>query len=163
MPVRRCQTPARRLRPAGKRNALARRTRLRRPRPDGAGNSRRADCEKTCMTTELSLVKLVFCGPSDVEKEIVIGKEVVEHWNQRHGEARGLWVKHHHWQTDTYPDLSDRAQNIPNRQLIDKSKILVAVFSRDLERPPELQILAHRKKYFAQQILAGKSWCIFPT
>ena len=31
MPVRHGQTPARRLRPAGKRTALARRTRLRRP------------------------------------------------------------------------------------------------------------------------------------
>ena len=79
-------------------------------------------------TKQLTLVKLVFCGPSDVEKEIIIGKEIVDQWNQRHGEARGLWIKHHHWKTDTYPDLSDRAQNIPNRQLIDKSKILVAVF-----------------------------------
>ena len=33
MPVRHGQTPARRLWPAGKRTALARRTRLRRPRP----------------------------------------------------------------------------------------------------------------------------------
>lgn len=79
-------------------------------------------------TEQLTLLKLVFCGPSDVEKEILIGKEIVDQWNQRHGEARGLWIKHHHWKTDTYPDLSDRAQNIPNRQLIDKSKILVAVF-----------------------------------
>jgi hypothetical protein len=79
-------------------------------------------------TEQLTALNLVFCGPSDVAKEIDIGKDIVDHWNQRHAEARGLWVKHHHWQTDTYPDLSERAQNIPNRQLIDKCKILVAIF-----------------------------------
>lgn len=79
-------------------------------------------------TDPLMLVKLVFCGPSDVEKEIIIGKEIVDQWNRLNSEARGLLVKHLHWQTDTYPDLSDRAQNVINRQLIDESRILVAVF-----------------------------------
>ena len=77
---------------------------------------------------KLALVKLVLCGPNDVAKEIDIAKDVVQKWNQLHGEARGLAVKHHYWLTDTYPDLGKRAQDIPNRQLIDKSKILVAIF-----------------------------------
>jgi len=42
-------------------------------------------------TTQFALVKLVFCGPSDVEKEIVIAQAVVDEWNRQHGEARGFW------------------------------------------------------------------------
>jgi hypothetical protein len=79
-------------------------------------------------TKQLALVKLVFCGPNDVAKEIGIAKEIVEKWNQLNSEPRGLWVKHHHWLTDVYPDLAKRAQDVPNRQIIDPAKILVAIF-----------------------------------
>ena len=79
-------------------------------------------------TQHLALVKLVICGPKDVAKEIEIVKSVVENWNQLNGESRGLCVKHHHWLTDVYPDLASRAQEVPNHQIIDPAKILVAVF-----------------------------------
>jgi len=79
-------------------------------------------------TKQLALVKLVFCGPNDVAKEIAIAKEIVEKWNQLNAEPRGLWVKHHHWLTDVYPDLAKRSQEIPNRQIIDPANILVAIF-----------------------------------
>jgi len=42
--------------------------------------------------------------------------------------SAGALVKHQHWTTDVYPDLADRAQAVPNRQIIDKSKIIVAIF-----------------------------------
>ena len=77
---------------------------------------------------QLTPVKLALCGPSDVSKEVLIAKEVVQKWNQLHSEARGLWIKHQHWTTDVYPDLADRPQAVPNRQMIDKSKIVVAIF-----------------------------------
>lgn len=79
-------------------------------------------------TKQLTLVKLVFCGPKDVAKEIDIAKEVVDEWNRLNAEPRGLLVKHHHWLTDVYPDLAKRSQEVPNRQIIDPAKILVAIF-----------------------------------
>lgn len=80
------------------------------------------------MKPGVSLVKLTFCGPSDVAKEIAIAQLVVTDWNTQHGEASGFWVKHQHWSTDSHPDLSDRPQGIINRQVIDNSDIIVAVF-----------------------------------
>jgi len=77
---------------------------------------------------QLTPLKLALCGPSDVSKEIFIAKEAVHKWNQLHSEARGLWIKPQHWTTDVHPDLADRAQAVPNRQIIDKSKIIIAVF-----------------------------------
>jgi hypothetical protein len=80
------------------------------------------------MNSQLSLIKLALCGPGDVAKEIAIAQEVVTEWNLQHGEACGSWVKHQHWATDSHPEMGDRAQGIINRQIIDESDILVAVF-----------------------------------
>ncbi|MBI3850448.1 MAG: hypothetical protein HY298_09185 [Verrucomicrobia bacterium] len=80
------------------------------------------------MKPEVKLVKLTFCGPSDVAKEITIAQHVVTDWNTQHGEASGFWVKHQHWSTDSHPDLSDRPQGVINRQVIDESDIIVAIF-----------------------------------
>lgn len=90
-----------------------------------------ASFDKICctgMNAQLSLVKLALCGPGDVMKEIQIAQEVVTEWNLQHGEARGCWIKHQHWSTDSHPDLSDRAQGVINRQVIDDSDLIVAIF-----------------------------------
>jgi hypothetical protein len=79
-------------------------------------------------TKHLKLIKLVICGPSDVKKEIDLAKQVIDKWNQLNAEARGLNIQHQNWLTDTYPDLSNRPQNVINSQLIDKAKIIVGVF-----------------------------------
>jgi hypothetical protein len=80
------------------------------------------------MKTQLSLVKLALCGPGDVKKEIQIAQEVVTEWNLQHGEARGFWIKHQHWSTDSHPDLNDRPQGVINGQVIDDSDLIVAIF-----------------------------------
>jgi hypothetical protein len=80
------------------------------------------------MTKPIDLVKLSFCGPSDVMKEIAIAQDVVKQWNLHHGEARGFWIKHQHWSSDSHPEMGDRPQAIINRQVIDDSDIIVAIF-----------------------------------
>lgn len=80
------------------------------------------------MTKPIDLVKLSFCGPSDVMKEITIAQEVVQQWNLHHGEPRGFWIKHQHWSSDSHPEMGDRPQAIINRQMIDDSDIIVAIF-----------------------------------
>lgn len=71
---------------------------------------------------------MALCGPGDVMKEIQIAQGIVTEWNLQHGESSGFWIKHQHWSTDSHPDLSDRAQGIINRQVIDDSDLIVAVF-----------------------------------
>jgi len=80
------------------------------------------------MKSQVALVKLTLCGPSDVGKEIEIAREVIEDWNRSHAEARGLLIKHRHWSKDTYPDVRDRTQAVVNPQIIDDAKVLVAIF-----------------------------------
>jgi hypothetical protein len=80
------------------------------------------------MKDQISLLKLAICGPGDVKKEIHIAQEVVTEWNLQHGEISGYWLKHQHWSTDSHPDLSDRPQGIINKQMIDDSDLIVAIF-----------------------------------
>jgi hypothetical protein len=55
------------------------------------------------MTKPIDLVKLSFCGPSNVMEEITIAQAVVQQWSLRHGEARGFWISHQHWSSDSHP------------------------------------------------------------
>ncbi|HWA08300.1 MAG TPA: hypothetical protein VG838_02420 [Opitutaceae bacterium] len=80
------------------------------------------------MKPNLDLVKLTFCGPGDVAKELALARSVIDRWNLQHGEARGFWIKVHHWSTDCHPALGDRPQAIVNGQIVDESDILVAIF-----------------------------------
>lgn len=80
------------------------------------------------MSSKIDLLHVTLCGPSDVQKEIDIAREVITDWNTQHGDGLGLFVKHQHWITDAYPDASERGQAVINRQLIDSADILVCVF-----------------------------------
>lgn len=78
--------------------------------------------------SNVELIRLTLCGPTDVAKEISLATEVITDWNCQHGEQRGFWIKHQHWSTDTYPDAQKTGQGAINKQLIDSTDILVAVF-----------------------------------
>jgi hypothetical protein len=79
-------------------------------------------------SSSVELVKVTLCGPSDVAKEIAFATQVINDWNCQHGEQRGFWVKHQHWSTDSYPDALETGQGAINKQLIDSTDILVAIF-----------------------------------
>ena|GEM_PF-1118097 len=79
-------------------------------------------------TSRVELIRLTLCGPTDVAKEIALAAEAINEWNCQHGEQRGFWVKHQHWSTDSYPDAQETGQGAINKQLIDSTDILVAIF-----------------------------------
>ena len=80
------------------------------------------------MKTNIGLVKVALCGPSDVTREIEIAQEVITEWNLQHSDAFEVYAKYQHWLTDGFPDLSDRPQAILNRQIIDEADVIVAIF-----------------------------------
>jgi hypothetical protein len=80
------------------------------------------------MKSNIRLIKIALCGPSDVAREIAIAQDAITEWNLQHGETSGLWLKHRHWSTDSYPVLGDRPQAIINKQMVDDSDIIVAIF-----------------------------------
>ena len=80
------------------------------------------------MYTPYRIIKIALCGPSDVRKELDVAGKVVTEWNIQHGDALGTMIKVQHWITDSAPDMSERGQAIINKQMIDESEIVIAIF-----------------------------------
>lgn len=57
----------------------------------------------------------------------IVVKEI-EEWNQHHWDKLNCGIKVRHWLTDASPDMSDRPQGVINRQLIDDTDAVVALF-----------------------------------
>lgn len=90
------------------------------------------------MTKTSKILNVTICCPGDVEREIVIAREVIDAWNQRNQESTGLCLKARHWSTDCAPTMDERAQAAINRNMIDESHILVAIFWTRLGTPTGL-------------------------
>ncbi len=90
------------------------------------------------MTKTLKILNVTICCPGDVEREIVIAREVIDAWNQRHEDSTGWHIKARHWSTDCAPTMDERGQAAINRQMIDESQILVAILWTRLGTPTGL-------------------------
>ena len=76
----------------------------------------------------VKLIRIALCGPSDVEQEIGIVKDVIRSLSDREMDGRGIMLKPLDWRGNSSPDLSQRPQSVLNRQIVDKADIVVAIF-----------------------------------
>lgn len=80
-------------------------------------------------------IKIVFCGPGDVAKELDIAAKVVDEWNRNHFDSLNCGLKLLNWKTDAAPSMAERGQAVINRELIDSAELIVAVFWRRFGTP----------------------------
>jgi hypothetical protein len=80
------------------------------------------------MPYEATVYNVFIASPGDVEQERAIAREVVCEWNSVHAETERIILLPIGWETHSYPDMGNRPQEIINRQILDKSDILVAIF-----------------------------------
>ncbi len=90
------------------------------------------------MNKKSKIIKVTLCGPSDVGKEVVIAREVIDSWNLRNWETTGWGLKVQHWNTDSAPTMGERGQAAINHKLIDDSDIVVAILWTRLGTPTGL-------------------------
>ncbi|MAS95065.1 MAG: hypothetical protein CMO55_17860 [Verrucomicrobiales bacterium] len=84
---------------------------------------------------QAKIVKIVFCGPGDVSKELEIAAEVIEKWNLRNFEALNCGVSLTNWKKNSVPSMEKRGQAVINGQLIDEADLMIAVFWRRFGTP----------------------------
>jgi hypothetical protein len=80
------------------------------------------------MKPKAQTIRITLCAPGDVGKELAIISGEIEEWNLLHWDATNCGIKCLHWRSDAAPDLSDRPQAVINKQLIDESAAIIAVF-----------------------------------
>src|SRR5258708_32353929 len=74
-------------------------------------------------------------SPSDVTNGLSIVPEAISRWNAHYGQDRRILLLPLAWSTHSSPEFGNRPQAILNRQLVEKSDLLVAIFWTRLGTP----------------------------
>jgi hypothetical protein len=87
------------------------------------------------MAYEAKIYNVMIASPGDVELERSIVRDVVADWNAANASATGKMLQPVGWETHSAPDMGDRPQSIINKQVLQQSDLLVAVFWTRLGTP----------------------------
>ncbi len=80
------------------------------------------------MSNTITQYELLISCPGDVKKEVEIIQEAVQKFNSTFSETLGITIQERHWSKDAYPATSGKAQEILNKQIVDKCDAAVAIF-----------------------------------
>ena len=74
------------------------------------------------------VLSVLVSSPSDVAAECATVLTAIRDWNSSHSRDVGIIVESVQWQTHAYPESGDRPQAIINKQIVDESDMVIAVF-----------------------------------
>lgn len=74
------------------------------------------------------VLSVLISSPSDVAAECATVVTAVHDWNSSYSQELGIILDPVRWQTHAYPESGDRPQSLINRQIVDASDMVVAVF-----------------------------------
>lgn len=75
--------------------------------------------------------------PSDVTDEVEIAKDIIIEWSMINTDARGMALIPTHWKRNAYPIANNPPQKSINKQLVDKSDLLVCIFAAKIGSPTD--------------------------
>ncbi len=78
---------------------------------------------------------IMIGAPSDIKEEVEILKNVVHKWNDLNSEKEKIVLIPKHWASSTYPTAGARPQESINKQIVDKSDLLISIFGARLGAP----------------------------
>lgn len=81
------------------------------------------------------VLRIVFCGPGDVAKELEIAAKVIQDWNLDNFDRLNCGLQLSNWKTEAVPSMEGRGQAMINDQLIDEADLMVAVFWKRFGTP----------------------------
>lgn len=87
------------------------------------------------MSYDATVINVMVATPNDVNKEPQIIKDIILDWNSVYSERERIVLMATGWKTHTSPMMGDRPQELINKQVLDKSDLLVAVFWTRLGSP----------------------------
>lgn len=87
------------------------------------------------MSFDATVYKIMIASPGDVDKERSLIRDVILSWNNRFAESRKAILLPVGWETHSIPEMGAHPQTILNKQLLEVSDLLVAIFSTRLGSP----------------------------
>lgn len=107
------------------------------------------------MSYVASTFNVMIASPGDVASERAIVRDVVYEWNAVHSGARKIVLLPVGWETHSSPEMGAPAQDIINRQVLNRCDLLVGVFWTRLGTPTERH-LSGTVEEIEEHISAGK-------
>lgn len=86
-------------------------------------------------SNQASILRVLIASPSDVDEEREAIRRVMEQWNAQYSSTLGAVLLPVDWRTHATLEMGERPQGILNRQLVETSDIVVAVFWTRLGTP----------------------------
>ena len=80
------------------------------------------------MSYNANVYNVMIASPGDVVKERQCIREVIYEWNAVHSQLKGIVLLPLCWESHSSPEMGRHPQEIINRQVLEKSDILVGVF-----------------------------------
>lgn len=71
---------------------------------------------------------ILISAPSDIQEEIKIVKETIDRFNRIVGAKNNINLITKYWGDDAFPEMGDTPQNLLNKQIVDDSDAIIAIF-----------------------------------
>lgn len=87
------------------------------------------------MARQATIYDVMIASPGDVAIERQIAREVVHEWNAVHGATSDVFLNAVGWETHSSPSMGEHPQEIINKQILQHSDLVIAIFWTRLGTP----------------------------
>lgn len=98
--------------------------------------------------------------PSDIKDEINVVYDVLNEWNDCNSETNNIVLLPIHWSKSSFPEVGAHPQKILDKQLVDKSDLMVCIFWTKLGTPTDTDESGTIEE-IKEHIKAGKNVMVF--
>lgn len=109
---------------------------------------------------QANVYKVMIGAPSDVDSEVQVATEVIQKWNNINAISHKLVLLPSHWSIDAYPTLSQKPQKAINKQLVEKSDLLICIFGSKIGTPTD-DYISGTVEEIEEHLKAGKQVMVF--
>ncbi len=89
---------------------------------------------------QANVYKIMIGSPSDIKEEVQTAIDVLKHWNNLHSEQNKIVLLPLHWSFSSYPTMGRNPQKSLDKQMVEKSDLMVCIFGTRLGSPTDTEI-----------------------
>jgi len=89
---------------------------------------------------QANVYRIMIASPSDIQEEIKGAFSVLNHWNDLHSEKNKMVLLPLHWSISSFPAAGEHPQKLLDKQVVEKSDLLVCIFGAKLGTPTDTEI-----------------------
>lgn len=107
-----------------------------------------------------AIYRIMIGCPSDIKEEVEIACEYIHKWSDMNAETFSVALLPLHWKLNSYPAHGSYPQKILDKQLVDKSDLLICIFNSKIGTPTDSSASGTIEE-IEEHIKAGKQVMIF--